>query len=90
MIPLKYNPRKAAELEACISGQAVPVALRGTFLYSGLTGTIKGGAPIYGGSSGMITAQNNTGATGLVQVGMALGGTGVDGSALIRFGLSYS
>src|SRR5882724_1817366 len=86
LIPLKYNPRKAAELEACISGQTVPIVSRGTFLYSGLTGSFGGGSPIYGGVSGVITAQNN--ATGnLVQVGIALGGTGADGSALIRLGL---
>jgi hypothetical protein len=86
LIPLKYNPRKAAELEACISGQTVPIVSRGTFLYSGLTGSFGGGAPLYGGQSGVITAQNN--ATGnLVQVGIALGGTGADGSALIRLGL---
>jgi len=86
LIPLKYNPRKAAELEACISGQAVPIVSRGTFLYSGLTGGFGGGQALYGGQSGFITAQNNTGTT-LVQVGIALGGTGADGSALIRLGL---
>ncbi len=89
LIPLKYNPRKAAELEACISGQTVPIVVRGTFLYSGLTGLTSGtspligGVPIYGGISGLITAQNNAAGT-LPKVGIALGGTGVDGSALIR------
>ena len=29
---LKFNPRKAAELQACLTGQAVPVATRGLFL----------------------------------------------------------
>lgn len=86
LIPLKYNPRKAAELEACISGQTVPIVSRGTFLYSGLTGGFGGGAALYGGVSGVITAQNNTSGS-LVQVGVALGGTGQDGSALIRLGL---
>lgn len=98
-IPLKYNPRKAAELEACISGQTVPIVSRGTFLYSGLTGTFGGGVPIYGGASGTMSVYSGspltTGVSGVlvsypasqVQVGVTLGGTGVDGSALIRIGL---
>jgi len=90
LIPLKYNPRKAAELEACISGQSVPVVVRGTFLYSGLTGTFNGGAPIYAGSGGVITAQPQSSGTTVVstKVGIALGSTGVDGSALIRLTLN--
>lgn len=83
-IPLKYNPRKAAELEACISGQTVPVVTKGVFLYSGLTGTITPGAPLYAGVSGTITAiQQGSGKV----VGAALGVTGLDGSALIRLNL---
>jgi hypothetical protein len=84
-IPLKYNPRKAAELEACISGQTVPIVTRGTFLYSGLTGNVQGGQALYGSTSGTIVALQNTGV--LPQIGIALGGTGADGSALIRLGL---
>ena len=86
-IPLKYNPRKASELEACISGQTVPIVMRGTFLYSGLTGTILGGAPIFAATSGAMTAQNNA-SSSLTQVGIALGGTGADGSALIRLAIA--
>jgi hypothetical protein len=90
LIPLKYNPRKAAELEACISGQSVPVVVRGTFLYSGLTGSFNGGAPIYGAANGTITAQPLSSGTTIVstKVGIALGATGVDGSALIRLTLN--
>ena len=80
-IPLKYNPRKAAELEACISGQTVPIVTKGIFLYSGLT-NVTGGAPIYAGSNGNIT---NVGPG--KQVGIALGVTGVDGSCLIRLSI---
>jgi hypothetical protein len=95
-IPLKYNSRKAAELEACISGQTVPIVTRGTFLYSGLTGTFGGGAALYAGASGTLSAYSGTPLLGMgntsypssqVQVGITLGGTGVDGSALIRLGL---
>jgi hypothetical protein len=35
--PLKFEPRKAAERDLVISGEAVPVVKRGVFLYSGIT-----------------------------------------------------
>lgn len=85
-IPLKYNPRKAAELEACISGQTVPVVTRGLFLYSGLTGTITPGQPLYAGVSGIIDTVQKPAGTGK-QVGTAMGVTGADGSALIKLSL---
>ena len=37
--PLKFEPRKAAERDVVISGEAVPVVKRGVFLYSGVVGT---------------------------------------------------
>ncbi len=37
--PLKFEPRKAAERDVIISGEAVPVVKRGLFLYSGVAGT---------------------------------------------------
>jgi len=33
---LIFNPRKAAEMQVVISGQAVPVATKGIFVYSGV------------------------------------------------------
>lgn len=47
-LPLKYNPRKAAEMEAAISGQAVPIVTRGIFLYSGVR--VSGGVPVTAGA----------------------------------------
>jgi hypothetical protein len=92
LIPLKYNPRKAAELEACISGQTVPIVTRGIFLYSGLAGTLTPGQPLYAGAAGAITQTPVTGVSGTVLnsfaiVGLVLGVTGVDGSALIKLTL---
>lgn len=80
-IPLKYNPRKAAEMEAVLSGQAVPIVTRGTFLYSGVVGTVTPGSPAYLGANGTIV----TGANGftLTKVGKFLGATGADGSCLV-------
>jgi hypothetical protein len=63
-IPLKYNPRKAAEMEACISGQAVPVVTRGIFSYSGvitgngLEGAVGAGVELYPLSGGLLTTQS--------------------------------
>src|SRR4051812_3206510 len=39
-LPLKYNPAKADQMEAVISGQSVPIVTKGTFAYSGVVGTI--------------------------------------------------
>ena len=83
-IPLKYNPRKASELEACISGQTVPVVTKGIFLYSGLAGTLTPGQAIYPGAAGAISV---TADSGVKSIGMVLGVTGVDGSALIRLSI---
>ena len=62
-LPLKYNPRKAAEMEVALSGQSVPIVTRGVFLYSGvITGTagagtaIAAGNPCYVGAAGCISA----------------------------------
>lgn len=88
-IPLKYNPRKAAELEACISGQTVPIVTKGTFLYSGLTGAFAAGAPIYAAAGGNITAFP-TSVSGVIQnpvVGSTLGVSGADSFTLIRLSL---
>jgi len=80
---LKYRPRKAAEMEAVISGQAVPIVTRGIFQYSGgATGTIAAGDPAYAGPNGLITPFSG-GAGANVKVGKFLGPTGSDGSAYI-------
>jgi len=48
--PLKFEPRKAAERDVIISGEAVPVVKRGLFLYSGVAGT-----PAFGSGLGINT-----------------------------------
>jgi hypothetical protein len=42
--PLKWDPRKAAEMDVVISGQAAPLVKRGLFLYSGIVGTPAAGS----------------------------------------------
>jgi len=83
---LKFNPRKAAEIEAVLSGQAVPVVTRGVFLYSGTvlaSETPVGGTSLYCGANGEIT----TGSSGNVKVGIALGAKDTNDHVLIRLDL---
>ena len=71
---LIYNPRKLAEMEAVLSGQAVPIVSRGIFLYSGSTidsQTVTPGQRLRCDANGLLT----TGQAGTdhVNVAQALG-----------------
>ena len=86
---LKFNPRKAIEMGVAISGQAVPVLMRGTVLYSGDTLASEGvvaGAAIYCADNGTLSsvAGDNP---GKAQVGKALGGVDDLGMCLIKIEL---
>ena len=76
---LSYNPRKAAELQAVVSGQAVPVVTRGVFLYNGIGGTPAAGGAVYSAADGALTA-----ATGGTGVGRFLGIKDADSNVLIH------
>ena len=68
---LKFNPRKAAEIEAVIEGQAVPVVTRGIFLMKDIAGsTPTVGAKLYAVASGEIST---TDGGSDVEVGICLG-----------------
>tara|TARA_Y100000310_G_scaffold259754_1_gene268502 strand:+ start:142 stop:735 length:594 start_codon:yes stop_codon:yes gene_type:complete len=67
---LKFNPRKAAELEACIPGQAIPIVRRGMFLINGVLGTPAAGGALYAVDNGGISATDGGSS---VQIGIALG-----------------
>ena len=84
---LKFNPRKQAELQASLSGQAVPICTRGLFLMS--TGSWDSSAnvainmDVFATGDGKITtlgqkAYNN-------RIGRTLGGADADGSVLVKF-----
>ena len=85
---LKYNPRKAAEMEVALSGQAVPIVTRGTFLYSGSTLASDGpvaGSKLYISSDGSLTT---TLTANEKVVGHALGGVdSTSNGVLIRLEL---
>ena len=84
---LKFNPRKQAELQASLSGQAVPICTRGLFLMA--TGAWTNSAnvainmDVFATGDGKITtlgakAVNN-------RIGRTLGGADADGSVLVKF-----
>jgi hypothetical protein len=85
---LKFNPQKAAELQAAISGQAVPIATKGTFLFATGAWTpagivIAAGDSVYATGDGKITnaVAENT------KIGKALGAADADGSVLVKLEL---
>ena len=93
---LIYNPRKATEMQAVVSGQAVPVLTKGIVLYSGnLTSgganSVTAGSPIYAdalnGGALSASATESTGSAAQVQVGTALGSVDEDGFILLKIDL---
>ena len=83
---LIYNPRKAAEMQAVVSGQALPVVTRGLFLYDYGTASIA----IHGynarvGANGTIV----TGGDGAV-IGHWLGSSDGNGHALLKLDVNIS
>ena len=81
---LKFNPRKAAEMEAVISGQAVPVVTKGIFLYSGsglAADTPVAGSVLFAHDNGQIQTGDNDSAK---KVGVALGNKDRNNHVLIK------
>jgi hypothetical protein len=92
---LKFNPRKAAEMDCVTSGQAVPVVTKGEFHYSGVllaSQTPAAHTKLYAGPSGELTTGQVWGALGSgtisgvtsPQVGYCLGGKDTNGCVMIR------
>lgn len=79
---LIYKPQKAIEMQAVCSGQPVPIAARGTFLYSGISGAPVPGSALYGGYNGELT----TTVSG-ARVATALGCKDSNGFVLIKLAL---
>ena len=81
---LIFNPRKAAEMNVVISGQAVPVLTRGVVLYSGsaITNATAGQYAVVSGAAGEL-ANTSTLRTDEVAVGKFLGNA-VSNTALLK------
>jgi hypothetical protein len=84
---LKYKPRKAAEMQAVIPGQAVPVVTRGVFLVQGVLGTPAAGGTAYAGLTGQITASTGTHPISNVAIGKFLGAADTNGETLVKLAL---
>lgn len=76
---LKFRPRKAAEMNVWVSGQAAPVVREGYFRYSGITSNPTGGAPAYSDGLGGLT----TSGPSLAVVGTFLGPKDSNGWAYV-------
>lgn len=81
---LIYNPTKKAELQAILSGEAVPILTRGIVLYSGIDGN-----PTVGGTAYVSGGQISVGGAGftLGACGRFLGKKDSNGWALVRIDL---
>ena len=88
---LKFNPRKQDELQCSLTGQAVPIATKGVFLFA--TGAIcfgavfTAGGSVYTSGDGQILAEAGAGGTANPEIGKALGAADSDGSVLVKLAL---
>ena len=84
---LKFNPRKQEELQAVLSGQAVPIATRGVFLMA--TGAWASSAGILQDNDVFATGDGQVTKVGAKavnnRIGRTLGGPDADGSVLVKF-----
>ena len=84
---LKFNPRKQDELQAVLSGQAVPIATRGVFLMA--TGSWASSAGILQDNDVFATGDGKVTKVGAKavnnRIGRTLGGPDADGSVLVKF-----
>ena len=84
---LKFNPRKAAELQSVLSGQAVPVAQRGMFLMATGAWASSPGVTInqdvFATGNGQVTTLGAKAANN--RIGRTLGGPDSDGAVLVKF-----
>ena len=87
---LKFNPRKAAELQAVLTGQAVPVCTRGLFLtatgawnQAGSATAIAINVDVFATGNGAITTHGNKSLQN--RIGRTLGGPDTDGNVLVKF-----
>jgi len=82
--PLIFDPRKAAEMDVIVSGQACPVATHGFVLYSGIVGT-----PAFGSGAAVSDAGDGSlkvvPATGVNSIGRFLGPVNSQGYAPLEF-----
>jgi hypothetical protein len=79
---LKFNPKKAAQMQCVTSGQTVPIATRGMFLYSGVSEAVTAGQVAYV-SGGQLTNNSQNSVHGST-VGTFLGAKDANGWVLVK------
>jgi len=87
---LIFNPRKAAEMDVIISGQAVPVVTKGIVLVSGIVGTPsfgQGAAVADAGDGSLKVISYASGITSGICIGKFLGPKNDEGYALLKIEL---
>ena len=84
---LKYKPRKAAEMQVVIPGQALPVVTRGIFLVQSVLGTPTAGGTAYAGGTGQITASTGSAGIANVAIGKFLGPADTNAETLVKLAL---
>jgi len=80
---LLYNPSKQDKLQCALSGQAVPIATRGMFLFSGVQGTPIAGQPAYLHTDGGLVAVPAGATVTATKVGKFLGAKDSKGWVLV-------
>ena len=84
---LAFNPRKQAELQASLTGQAVPIATRGVFLMAtGAWASSPGvvfNQDVFATGNGQVTTLGNKATNN--RIGRTLGNPDADGSVLVKF-----
>ena len=81
---LIYNPRKAAEMQTTVSGQAVPILTKGLVLVKGIDGTPAENAVAYCGTGTADGGITTTAGGTKKAIGRFLGTTGANGEALLH------
>jgi hypothetical protein len=79
------NPRKRDEMQCVLSGQAVPIATRGLFLYSGISGNPTAGGSAHATDFGTVAPSNAGAAASLL--GKFLGAKADDNTILLKLDL---
>lgn len=90
---LIFNTRKMDQMQAVLSGQAVPIVSKGYFLYSGVNGGrlpvvgVTAGAPAFLGNDGGINVSGSVTNGGVTKVGRFEGSVDANGWVLIKLDL---
>ena len=85
---LIFHPRKAHEMQTCVSGQAVPILTKGVVLLNMADGdrngvTVNAGTEAYAGDDGAVIAHSSAPST-LLRIGTFLGPRDTNGEVLVK------